>query len=151
LNRRNAMMLLVISVIAVGIIAMKSAPTKKATNAVAPTEHIEGLLKGGRPGALVFTYKAECCEATRNLFDQFDQKTREVFAEHGKQMQVAWVDISIEDEPYQQYLDALVRKYGLTHVPAILVLNARAEKVDIIVGIPDTEKLRALIGRAMVR
>ena len=145
------MMLLVISVIAVGIIAMKSAPTKKATNAVASTEHIEGLLKGGRPGALVFTYKADCCEATRNLFDQFDQKTREILVEHGKQMQVAWVDISIEDEPYQQYLDALARKYGLTHVPAILVLNARAEKVDILVGIPDAGKLRALIERAMVR
>jgi hypothetical protein len=151
LNRRNVVVLVVISVLAVGIIAMKAAQTKKASSAVPSTEHIEGLLKGGRPGALVFTYKAECCEATRNLFDQFDQKTREILTEYSKQMQVAWVDISIEDEAYQQYLDALARKYGLTQVPAILVLNARAEKVDIMIGIPDAGKLRALIDRAMVR
>jgi hypothetical protein len=46
---------------------------------------------------------------------------------------------------YQQYLEALVKRYGLTHVPAILVLNARAEKVDIVIGILDAAKIRAAI------
>jgi len=151
LGKRKTIMLLAIAVVAIGIISLKAVQPEKAITVAPSTGHIEGLLKGGKPGALVFTYKADCCEATRELFDQFDQRTRALLAEHGKQLQVAWVDISIEDASYQQYLEALVKRYGLTHVPAILVLNARAEKVDIVIGIPDAAKLRAAIEMAVVR
>lgn len=79
---------------------------------------------GGLPArVLVFTYNADCCEATRQFFDLHRDSVQVLEKKYGNVVEFKWYDVANRDEVYQKELLEAAKKAEVTNIPAFVVLD----------------------------
>lgn len=84
-----------------------------------------GNTSGLSAKALVFTYNADCCESTRQFFDQHRNSVKELENKYGNRVQFTWYDVAVKDEVYQKEVLEAANKAGVQNIPAFVVLDAK--------------------------
>ncbi len=73
--------------------------------------------------ALVFTYNANCCESTRQFFEQHRKSIQELENKYGRLVKFTWYDVAVEDKEKQKKLLEAAKKAGIKNIPAFVVLD----------------------------
>jgi thiol-disulfide isomerase/thioredoxin len=73
--------------------------------------------------ALVFTYNANCCESTRQFFEQHRKAVQELENKYGRLVKFTWYDVAVEDKEEQKKLLEAAKKAGIKNIPAFVVLD----------------------------
>ncbi len=73
--------------------------------------------------ALVFTYNADCCESTRQFFEQHRNSVKDFENKYGNHVQFTWYDVAVKSEEYQNEVMAAAKRVGIKNIPAFVVMD----------------------------
>ncbi|MEW6172275.1 MAG: thioredoxin fold domain-containing protein [Bacillota bacterium] len=104
-------------------------------------------LKQKRPVALVLTYDAECCETTRDFFARHRAGVKRIQQRYSDKVSFVWLDIAVYDQSDRSGLNKLGRDYGVTSVPALLLLDGAGKLAAKFEGELDEQAVRDALDR----
>lgn len=95
---------------------------------------VNAALAPKKPVALVFTYNADCCPTTKEYFDKHRSSVKNLEKKYAQSVNFVWIDIAYYDEHDREGLNSIARKYGVTAVPALVLIDSRGNSQPVIMG-----------------
>lgn len=113
------------------------------------TKMVNSALGQGKPAVLVFTYNADCCPDTKEFFDKHRAAVKNIEREFSARANFVWIDVAIYNVVDGEGLNNLAKKYGVTAIPALVLVGADGKLLPVILGELDeksvADKLAGLV------
>ena len=92
----------------------------------------------------MFTYNADCCETTRQFFDQHRNSVKELENKYGNRVQFTWYDVAVKDDTYQKEMLEVAKKVGVQNIPAFVVLDGSSNVLTRQIGQLKTDEVNKI-------
>ena len=112
-----------------------------------PRAALDQALTGDRVVILVFSFDSECCPSTEPFFSAYKKSVYESAGTFGEDVQLVWVNTGVESPEEQQEIQEMAREYGVTHIPALLVIDKNKQVVESLVGPFDAALFEEIVRR----
>lgn len=132
----NRQKMFILTALSIAVLFLLARPYIFKDNTVAVVKPVKQLLEEAfavdKPLAVVFTYGAECCPSTEAFYSVYDLEMRLTLAKFD--IESVWLNVGVESKADQEEILALTRRYSVTQVPSLLILDKDRVKVGLIEG-----------------
>lgn len=144
--KRNLVIVGIVVLAVAAVIGVKLSARKPVVEPVSGvSDEIDAALTSGRPALFVFTYNGDCCEGTREFFDDYSSAVAALAGEFAERVAVVWLDTALTDPASVEAIQALAWAYEVQYLPSLLAVDGTGAKLTTQVGFPDAEALRAAL------
>lgn len=124
-------------------------PDEKAGPATGLANMVNAALGKNEPAVLVFTYNADCCPSTKEFFDKHRAAVKKLEQNYASGANFVWIDVALYDRVDRDALMEVANKYGVTAIPAVVLIDAKGKPLPVMMGELDekaaSDKLAGLV------
>jgi len=150
MGKRNISIIIGVLVLIVGLFVVKGIfkPNSKdasgGENLKLQTAY-EKINSSEKPSIIVFSYDADCCPSTKQFFDEYNKKARQLMKDYEKQFETLFINTGILEEKDQQVLIDIAKENGVSRLPSILLRDSSGKPFKVIEGPFDDTEVRKIM------
>lgn len=146
-SKTKLVLLIVIVAAAAGMIIYPNVVKRvdQAPPELSPAAMIEQALAHRQTTVLVISYDAECCPGTQEFFAAYKEDVYRAMKPFSDKVQFVWINAGVENKAWQDEIMVIARRYSVTHLPSLLVINSAGEAVELIVGPFEDNQLHLIL------
>ncbi len=111
-----------------------SQPAEEASAGSGLPDTVGSAVGEGRPVVLVFTYNADCCPSTKEFFEKHRAVVKRLEQKFSPKANFVWIDVAFYGETDNEGLLGITKKYGVTAIPAVVLIDAKGNPNSVIPG-----------------
>lgn len=105
----------------------------------------EKIKSSKKPSIIIFSYDADCCPGTKQFFDEYNNKARQLMKDYEKQFETLFINTGILEEKEQQVLIDIAKENGVSRLPSILLKDSTGKPFRVIEGPFEDAEIRKII------
>jgi hypothetical protein len=105
----------------------------------------EKIKSSKKPSIIIFSYDADCCPSTKQFFDEYNKRARQLMKDYEKQFETLFINTGILEEKDQQILIDIAKENGVSTLPSILLRDSTGKPFKVIEGPFDDAEVRKVM------
>ncbi|PKM94404.1 MAG: hypothetical protein CVU84_10050 [Firmicutes bacterium HGW-Firmicutes-1] len=113
-------------------------------------EQFDYINSQSKPTLIIFSYEGDCCESTKKFFDEYNTNVSQLMTEYEDEFESLLINTGlITSEEEKEVLIKIANDYGVSTLPSILICDKKGEKVQVIEGPFDLEKVKIVMNEVV--
>jgi len=150
MGKRNISIIIGVLVLVVGLFVAKGI-LKPDSKRAAGEENLklqtayEKIKNSKMPSIIIFSHDADCCPSTKQFFNEYNKKARQLMKDYEKQFETLFINTGILEEEEQQVLIDIAKENGVSRLPSILLKDSEGKPFKVIEGPFEDAEIRKIM------